>query len=863
MMGRLSLLAGLGAAALAHVLPRLPERIEWAGLACGLLALTAAILMPGAGRRLQGFAFASRPAFTPLPAFALRLAFIPRLALTPRLRRLGWVAPLWAFAAGLAWVCFHTELRLAEALGPRDEDKVSRVVLRIETLPRIQPDSRRFEAWVLESQPPGIPRRIQVSWHGAGHAGPYGRQKPGAEPFPELLPGQVWRMSLNLRTPHGPSNPHGFDYEGHVFAQGVRAVGTVRGTPHYLYDQPWASLPVVAERARHRVRQAMSRHVQDKRYGAVLLALAIGDQAGVAPEDWQTFNRTSITHLVSISGSHITMIAALGGLLTLWLWKRLAWRSRPLAERVPAQVAACVAALAVAWLYCLLAGWGVPARRTFLMLSVLAAAHLCRLPLGPWRVLLSAAAAVVAMDPWALMASGFWLSFGAVAVLLASGRWVGAPAMGRAMPAGARLAHGLKAACLLQLTVTIGLMPILAMLFNEISIVSPLANAYAIPVISLVVTPLSLLLAAVSMVPQLEWAAWGLSWLAHESLHFMMVPTQWLASRQAASLDAAAAPPWTMLPALAGMAVALLPRGLPARGAGWLLVLPALLWRPERPPEGAWDMVALDVGQGAAALVLTSRHALLFDTGVRYSPDSDAAARIVLPLLRAKGVKALDVLVVSHADIDHAGGLRSILAARAVGQSYSSFDVVAYSRREAALLGAPEDLPPMPQALSRCHHGAAWTVDGVAFEFVWPLEPSAPPGAGDASRQRNAQSCVLRLRGAHHSALLTGDIAVPQENELVRRGLGPVDVVAAAHHGSRSSSGDAFVAHVAASHVIAQAGRWNRYGHPHPAVQRRWQRAGAQFWRTDLHGAVTVRSRIDGLHVEAHRQARRRHWSVE
>lgn len=771
------------------------------------------------------------------------------------------LAPLWAFALGMALTSFQTAQRLADALSEHDEDKVSRVVLRIATLPREQPGSRRFEAEVLESRPPGIPRHILVSWQAATYAGPYGLPTKQDDSFPELVPGQVWRMSLNLRRPHGASNPHGFDYEGHVFAQGPRAVGSVRGTPSYLHDQPWASLPIVAERARHRVRQATRPYLEGKRYGAVLLALAIGDQAGVPPEDWTVFNRTSITHLVSISGSHITMIAAMGGLLTLWLWKRLAWRGRPLAERVPAQVAACLVALAVAWLYCLLAGWGVPARRTFLMLCVAAGAHLCRLPLGPSRILLMAGAAVVLLDPWALMASGFWLSFGAVAVLLLSGKWMGSAVQGQALPLHGRLAAGLKAACYLQLIVTVGLMPVLAMLFNEVSVVSPIANAYAIPVISLVVTPLSLILAAVSMVSGLEWLARLLSGLTHETLELMMWPTRWLASQSAASLDAAAAPAWTLLLALAGMGVALVPRGLPVRNAGWLLVLPALLWRPERPPQGGWDMVAVDVGQGTAVLVMTSTRVLLFDTGVRHGPTSDVASRSIVPLLRALGARNIDVLVVSHADIDHAGGLRSILEARPVGQSYSSFDALAYLRREATLLGVPSQLPPMPQVLSRCEAGVAWKVDGVTFEFIWPLDGFSSQGSHNQSKQRNANSCVLRIQGRYHSALLTGDIATAQENELVRRGLGPIDVVTAAHHGSRSSSGDEFLRHTKPAHVIAQAGRWNRYGHPHPTVERRWQRAGAIFWRTDLHGAISLRSRAVGLEATPHREVRRRHWT--
>lgn len=814
MVGRLSLMAALAGAALVHVLPRLPEPLEWVCLVGGLTLL----------------------------------------ALGTRGRHWKWQVPFWAFALGLAWVSFHMHHRLSDSLDSGDEDQVSRVVLRIETLPRVLPDSRRFEAQVLESMPQGIPRHIQVSWHGPDYAGPYGRKSSVAgHPFPELVPGQVWRMSLNLRTPHGLSNPHGFDYEGHVLASGVRAIGSVRGTPRFLYDEPWAGLSVVAERARHRVREAMSPYLSDKRYGPVLLALTIGDQAGVASEDWNTFNRTSITHLISISGSHITMIAALGGLLCLWLWRRLAWRGMPLAERVPAQVAACLTALVVAWLYCLLAGWGVPARRTFLMLSVLAAAHLLRLPLGAWRVLLLAAVAVVVMDPWALTASGFWLSFGAVAVLLTSGRWLGA-SVGETSKQG-RLWSWFLAACKLQLTVTAGLMPVLALLFNEISIVSPLANAYAIPVISFIVTPLSLLLASVAMVPALHWAANALVWLAHEPLRLMMVPTQWLAQHDAASIDAPAAPAWAIVLALAGLAAALMPRGLPLRAAGWALVLPALMWRPDRPPEGAWDLIALDVGQGSAVVLLTAKHALLFDTGIRHGPDSDAAARSVVPYLRAKGVGRLDVLVLSHADLDHAGGMRSVLAARPVTQSYSSFDIVAYLKREAALLGMPLQLPPLPQATSRCRDGASWQVDGVQFDFVWPLASAPEVGSKSSSRIRNAQSCVLRIRGRYHYALLTGDIGQAQEIEIVERDVGPIDVLLAAHHGSRSSSSAELVAHAGPGHVIAQAGRWNRYGHPHPLVQRRWQRAGAQFWRTDLHGAITVQSRAAGLMVEPHRNA--------
>lgn len=553
------------------------------------------------------------------------------------------------------------------------------------------------------------------------------------------------------------------------------------------------------------------------------------------------------------------MIAALGGSLVFWLWRRLRIRGHALAEHLPAQVAAAVAALLIAWLYCLLAGWGVPARRTFLMLVVVAVAYLLRLPMNASRLLSLVAFAVVLLDPWALLASGFWLSFGAVYVLLASAGWWGNP-VGRApVSRRQRWQTALATAVRLQLAITVGLMPILALVFHEVSLASPLANAYAIPVISVVVTPLSLLLAGAALVPGLESLAAGFAWLGHAALDWVMVPTVWLADFRAASFNVAAAPLWLTLIAMLGLFLAVMPYGIPFRNMAWLFMLPALLWVPKRPPQGGWDMYALDVGQSSAVLVQTARHTLLFDTGLRSSATSDDGARTVWPFMRALGMKKLDVMVVSHPDIDHAGGMRSLLQAVPVEQSYSSFDVLEYLKREARLLSVPGQLPSPPLAMSPCEYGMTWQIDGVAFEFLWPLGP-ATASRPSKNKKRNDQGCVLRIRGQHHSALLPGDIGSEPEAALVSRGLEPVDVVLAAHHGSKNSSSPQFVAAVQAAHVVAQAGLWNRYGHPSPVVQARWEDNGTAFWRTDQQGAVTIRSRSEELTVSSERESSRRYW---
>lgn len=800
----------------------------------------------------------SRPALIAILLACIFVCLVLGTAVTVRWR---WRAAtiLLCAAAGFVTTVLRIDQRLTDALAEDNIDKVSRVVLRVASLPKLGPDSRQFEAQVLSSIPDGVPSRIQVSWAAPNWGGPYGRTGVRQHAFPDIVPGQVWRMALTLKPPNGLRNLHAFDYEGYAFAHGIRASGSVRGVPRLLGDEPWASLPVVAQRARHAVRAAMQPFLDGKRYGAVLLALAISDQASVAAVDWEIFNRSGITHLVSISGSHITMIAAMGGALTLWLWRRLRIGSRALAERIPAQLAAALVALVVAWLYCLLAGWGVPARRTFLMLAVVAAAYLVRIPIGPSRLLTLVAFAVVVLDPWALLASGFWLSFAAVYILMASGSWQGRAVHGGMRSRRQRLGAAALMASRLQLALTVGLMPFLALLFHEVSLASPLVNAYAIPVISLIVTPLSLLCAAAAMVPGLAWLADLFAWLGHAALHASMVPTVWLAQLPLSSFHAAAAPTALTMLALAGVIVAASPYGLPGRRAAWLLMAPALFWTPKRPAEGEWTLHALDVGQASAIVIQTARHALLFDTGLRSGPASDTGSRVIRPFLRAQGIRRLDALVVSHADIDHAGGARSVLQSLPIEQSYSSFGLHAYLERESAMLGG---LPPpaLPLARSSCHYGMTWQIDGVSFSFLWPLDDTS--GRRIQRKQRNEHACVLYVQGRHHSALLPGDIGARQEAALVERGLEAVDVVLAAHHGSKSSSGQVFVDHMQARHVIVQAGRWNRYGHPNAAVEQRWQDSGALVWRTDRHGAVQVHSREGALDVEAVRLSSRRYWQT-
>ncbi|WP_313623018.1 DNA internalization-related competence protein ComEC/Rec2 [Achromobacter sp.] len=747
------------------------------------------------------------------------------------------------FSVGFINASLQAQHRLDDALADAHQDEVSRLVVRVAELPDGDAQRQRFMAELDQPARPGIPSRIQITWQAGAGAN---------QGLPQLAPGQVWRMAVVLRRPHGLLNPSGPDLEGRLFAGGVRATGTVRGQPALLADRPWATAGIAIERARHHVREGMRAALGDHRYAPVMIALAIGDQAGVARDDWRIFNRSGITHLVSISGMHVTSIAGIAGLLASAVWRRLRWRGTGLAERLPARIAGGAVAAMVALLYCLLAGWGVPARRTFFMLLVVLAAALSRLPLSPDRVLACAAAAVVALDPWAPVSAGFWLSFGAVAVLL---RIASAPID---FDAGwrARWAARLGQAVRLQLMVTVGLMPLLAFLVHQVSLGSPLANAVAIPSVTFIVTPLALLCAALSCLPGAESLAAMVGQAGLTAFDMTMAPVTWVGNAGWASMPVAAAGwPWLLL-AVAGMVWALQERGWPGRHLGWVCMLPLLFWRPDRPEPGHWRMSAMDVGQGSAILVETASQSLLFDAGPRSYGGSDAGERVVAPFLQSRGVGQLDVLVLSHADMDHVGGTRAVLAAAPVARSYTSFDLPAFLRRDARMWpDAGNAQPVLPGEMLRCERGTSWETDGVVFTFLHP----APEGSTKAD-DRNADSCVLRVDGASHSLLLTGDVGVAQERELVASGLEGADIVLAPHHGSASSSGRELVNAVGAEHAIAQAGHLNRFRHPARAVELRWTRAGARFWRSDRDGAVMAQSSAEGLEVWAQRDRGGRYW---
>jgi len=762
-----------------------------------------------------------------LPGIApLAAALVTACALLAGTRFLRRAAPAWVLAAfavfGFCWAAGFAELRLADRLDPGLEGRDVAVTGVIAGLPQAFERGLRFD-FDVESPGTGVPRRIVLSWY--GDAAGERAQEP-----PPLRAGERWRFTVRLRRPHGSVNPHGFDYEAWLLERGVRATGYVRLPSRRSADasaQPERLAQFVPrpgywiERAREAVRERFRAALPGHRFAGVLVALAIGDQRAIDPEEWQLFARTGVSHLMSISGLHVTMVAGLFAALVSFAWRR----SERLMLALPAQKAAALAGFLAALAYCLLSGFAVPAQRTLYMVGVVAAALWAGRSQSASRVLAAALFLVLALDPWAVLSPGFWLSFAAVAVIF----YVGA---GRTEPA-----HWLVQWGRVQWAVTLGLAPLLLVLFRQVSVVSPLANAVAIPLVSLVITPLAL---AGAVLP-FDW----ILELAHALMEALMALLEWLALLPGAVWHQHAPLPWTVPLALAGIAWLLLPRGFSARGMGLLLMLPLFALAPPGPKPGELWVTVLDVGQGLAVLARTGNHALLYDAGPAFDAFADSGNRVIVPYLRGEGIERLDALVVSHDDNDHAGGAASVLEAVPTGRLWSS-------------LPAGHPLLEVPAWRFPCLAGRAWSWEGVNFEFLHPAKeiPSGP------RVRANNLSCVLRIEAPGGRVLLAGDIEREAERELLERAPERLraEALLVPHHGSGTSSTPEFVRQVAPRYAVFTVGYRNRFGHPREDVLARYREAGSTVLRSDAAGALELRFRREATEVVAWRERARRYW---
>lgn len=740
---------------------------------------------------------------------ALALVLIALAALKSKVFQWRMAMLVLAFAAlGLGATGLRSAFFLGSTLNAEIEGQDVLVTGVIAAMPQRNESAVRFRFEVESARHQGqsirLPPYLYLSWYsraiGVSDVGQFSElQRPPAA----LEAGERWQMTVRLKAPHGGSNPHGFDFELWLWEQGLQATGYVRAGPKDAVAQRLAQTgwhPV--ELARQQVRDRIFEQVADRKNAGLLAALVVGDQNAIDRADWDVFRATGVSHLMSISGLHVTMFAWAAAWLVGWLWRR----SSRLCLWLAAPSAALLGGVLLATAYAGFSGWGVPSQRTVLMLAVVALLRLSGKQ-WPWpSVWLLACAVVVAMDPWALLQAGFWLSFVAVGVLFATDS--GATHTSKT---GAR-AH-LSAMFREQWVITLALTPLTLLLFGQVSVVGLAANALAIPWVTLVVTPLAML--GVLVAP-----LWD---LASGAIAAMSWYLSLLAGLPLASISLAQAPVWAGVAGIVGGLLLVMQWPWSVRLMGLPLMLPVLLWQAPRPGLGQFELLAADIGQGNAVLVRTANHALVYDAGPSFSLESDAGHRVLVPLLRALDV-SVDRVVLSHRDTDHVGGARAVLAMQPQADLLSSIEV------EHAL----QALRPA----TRCVMGQRWRWDGVDFEVLHPQAPDY-----DAGLKTNAMSCTLRISNGASSALLAGDIEAVQEARLLAGGTAlKSDVLLVPHHGSKTSSSAAFLDAVQPQIALVQAGYRNRYGHPAASVLVRYDERHIRVVDSPHCGAITWRS---------------------
>jgi competence protein ComEC len=683
---------------------------------------------------------------------------------------------------GTAWTLFRADAALSARLPLALEGEDIVVSGTVRGLPRVQDDSTRFDLVVGSAEHGGRPAPVsgllRLSWY---------------ENAPTLLACERWQLHVRLKRPRGLIDPGGFDFERYALGEGITATGSVRED---AANRVSGEAAFCVDRLRARISQGIVDAIGPGATSNVLRALAFGDQQAMDEHEWNIARATGIPHLIAISGLHIALFAGFGVLIVRLLWKLMP----RLTLRWPAPLIEAMASIVFAIGYALIAGLGLPTRRALVMIGVLLAANLFRRTRAPVHGLAFAVITLLALDPLCVLSAGFWLSFVGVAWLMfcLGGR-------GERQRWWQEMIHA-------QGVASLGLLPLTIWFFGQSSLIGPVANLIAVPAICFFILPVTVVGALLHLaVPVIGTPVLQLAGFAMQLLWGLL---EQMASWPGALWYFAEPSVAAFLLASIGAAWFLLPRGMPARALGLILFLPLLAPSHMTLREAEFEAIMLDVGQGLSFVVRTREHTLVYDAGARFPSGFDLGEVVVVPALHAIGVTSIDRIVVSHGDNDHAGGVAALLA---------NFHNVPIES------GEPDRLP-VPAR--QCVAGENWQWNGVSFRVVHPNAP--------LSERANDRCCVLEVRTGDSALLLTGDISAEVEEQVVSQ-VAPVathTVVQVPHHGSKTSSSEAFIAALDPETALVSSGYRNHFHHPNPAIVARYAAHDVDVLNTPQSGFV-------------------------